>query len=431
MTMNPLDAITTLRQPRASAMQLERVQARRLRQIMQRAATVPHYRTRFGDAGIDPGSIRTAADLVQLPVTTRAEIQQVPIERRLAERVDPNRMKSFFTSGSTGHPVRILQSRSNNLINGALTLRSCWHYGLRPWHRRMTSRNSMPSSTPLTWLSRLGVFQKDYIMIAQQADQWCQQVRRFQPHCIMVYLTCLRVLAEYILEHHITDCRPLFIISVGEMLDPTTRHTIEKAFDAPVYDVYGSWEGGIMAAECPQCGGYHVNSDWVIVEILCDGRPVQPGEEGDVVITNLHNWSTPFVRYAQGDRAVWQAGPSVCGSPFPLLKKICGRQSDSLIAPSGATISPVSFLTLISPIPGIQLWRLIQVERDLLRLEVCADAPLDAATMTALREQLSLRMGAPMRLEVHYHKDLVQRDGNKFRRVICRVDRDDEGATGD
>ena len=63
-----------------------------------------------------------------------------------------------------------------------------------------------------------------------------------------------------------------------------------------------------MAWECPRCEGYHINADWIIVELLENGVPVPPGEEGDVVITNLHNHGMPFIRYAQGDRAVRYSG---------------------------------------------------------------------------------------------------------------------------
>ncbi len=419
--MNPFDGAVTLLGTQAYAVQIRRLQARRLRQTIRHAATVPFYRDRFADARIDPRAIRTAGDLAQLPIVTRAEIQAIPVTERIPAGRDETGMHAFTTSGSTGHAVQIRQWPYERAINDLLTLRACWRYGLRPWHRKMNTRSVQPKPTSSTWKSRMGMFRRDWMVVTDPIEEWIDHLRRFRPHCIMGLTASLRVLAGYLIDHAISDIRPRFVITLGELLDPATRAAIERAFAAPVYDAYGSWEAGMIAWECPQCNGYHINADWVIVEILRNGIPAQPGEEGDVVITNLHNSAMPFVRYAQGDRAVLHTEPPVCGSRLPLLKHISGRITDNLIGRNGTTVSPHAFLTLISQTPGLRHWRLIQEREELLRLEVNSAEPLSPQTITTLNDKMAALLNAPAHLQIDYVDSLDQDRDTKCHRIICRV----------
>ena len=421
MDMTLFQCGETLMNTRASAERITRLQNRRLQTIMQDAARTPFYQKRFADAGINPSDIKTATALRQMPITTRAEIQSVPLNDRITAGADLTKMEPFATSGSTGHPVQILENDASKEINSLLTLRACTRYGLKPWQRKMGTRTTPPKEIIPNLGERLGLYKRDWFVISHPIEDWIDRIREFRPHCIMGFLSGLRVLAYHLLDEGITDLRPNFVITIGEVADPRTRDAIARAFNAPTYDLYGSWEGGMMAWECPNCEGYHINADWVIVELLEDGVPVQPGEEGDVVITNLHNHDTPFIRYAQGDRAIRHEGASRCSSRLPLLKQICGRTTDTLVGPDGAPFSALPPLVFISSIPGIRLWRLTQETCELMRLEVAADTPLSEAATTELTQKLSNVMMTPIQLQIEYVPDLEKRYGNKFRRVICNV----------
>ena len=41
-----------------------------------------------------------------------------------------------------------------------------------------------------------------------------------------------------------------------------------------------------------------------VVELLTDGRPTEPGEVGEILVTDLNNFSVPLIRYRIGDLAV-------------------------------------------------------------------------------------------------------------------------------
>lgn len=88
----------------------------------------------------------------------------------------------------------------------------------------------------------------------------------------------------------------------------------------------------------------HVNTDVSVLEIVDEaGRPVDPGDEGRLVVTSLYNRTMPFIRYELGDRAVLRprdAGGCRCGHQGPSLSLIGGRDEDYLILPDGSRISP-------------------------------------------------------------------------------------------
>ena len=78
---------------------------------------------------------------------------------------------------------------------------------------------------------------------------------------------------------------------MAELLHPSLRAFIEKVFASPVIDVYGTMETENIAFECHYHTGYHIAVDSVVMEFLKEGKPVDAGEEGEIVCTVLHNIS--------------------------------------------------------------------------------------------------------------------------------------------
>jgi phenylacetate-coenzyme A ligase PaaK-like adenylate-forming protein len=136
--------------------------------------------------------------------------------------------------------------------------------------------------------------------------------------------------------------RPRLIISVMETLLPETRRKIEKFFGVPVLDEYGLSEmGGIVAAECRQKKGFHINTVDYYVEIVNSSGEILPdGEEGEIVITNLYNRTVPLLRYRTGDFGVMIHKQCSCGSVAPRIAKLTGRSITRFVLPDGSTYNP-------------------------------------------------------------------------------------------
>jgi phenylacetate-CoA ligase len=108
----------------------------------------------------------------------------------------------------------------------------------------------------------------------------------------------------------------------GSQVSPQLREFAEQTWGVPVIEIYFREETGIMAIQCPDNQGLHVQSEFVHLEVLNgDNQPCRPGEVGRIVVTTLRNYQTPLIRYDTGDFA--EVGePCSCGRTLPALTRI-------------------------------------------------------------------------------------------------------------
>ena len=120
-----------------------------------------------------------------------------------------------------------------------------------------------------------------------------------------------------------------------------------------------------MAWECRHSGDLHTCDDGVLVEVLRDGQPVEPGERGEVVVTNLHAYAMPFIRYRIGDLAT-RGAPCACGAPFSTIGEIQGRMIDYFPLPDGRLLHPYEIVSRLvwGPAEWLRQYQLVQERRD-------------------------------------------------------------------
>ena len=117
------------------------------RLVAHAGARVPFYRRLLDGAGVHAGEIRTANDLQLLPVTTKDEIRVAPACDLLDETLDPSRLVSISTTGSTGRPFRIVNSWLEYRILHLFRLRAQRQFGRRPGDRSARAEFRRLSST--------------------------------------------------------------------------------------------------------------------------------------------------------------------------------------------------------------------------------------------------------------------------------------------
>ena len=167
------------------------------------------------------------------------------------------------------------------------------------------------------------------------------------------------------------------VSTLGELLPDGVRELCRTVWDVPLVDAYSAQEVGMIALQCPDHPHYHVQSESLVVEIVDDtGAPCRAGETGRVIITDLHNFATPLVRYAVGDHAT-VGGPCPCGRGLPVIERVLGRTRNMLTLPDGGRIWPVLnpvFEDLTLPIRQLQLVQRTPAEID---VSLVVDRPLD------------------------------------------------------
>jgi phenylacetate-CoA ligase len=173
----------------------------------------------------------------------------------------------------------------------------------------------------------------------------------------------------------------------------------------------------------------------VLVEIVDEeNRPVAPGQEGRVLLTDLYNYGMPFIRYANGDRAIAGRAACSCGRGLPLLNQVTGRQSDILQTPDGRHVSGLFFPHFLKEFPAVVRYQVVQEQLDRVQLRVVLSAPLSESDQESLEQQVHEVLGPEVRFELLPVESIPLTKAGKMHVVVNRVqspsrERADELAT--
>lgn len=410
--------------PNWSRSELLDFQTRRLRALVRHAARqVPHYRRLFLQAGLDPAGIRSLDDLPRIPITSRADLQQLPAGEVIAAGLDPNKLVVHSTSGSSGEPLRILRTSFEEYLLRACRIRIEFAAGLRPadrWAavglvRRPPVRVGRPPRTP-PFYSRLGILHREQVDCLLPAAQILSRIRALDPRVLGGYAGSIANLTGSMTEEDRVRIRPRLILIGAETLTPHMREQISRAFGVPVIERYGSWEFGTLACQCARGGRFHVAEHIVILEVLCDGRPAGPGEEGEVVATALHSYAMPFIRYRLDDLVTVGETPCPCGASGRTLGRILGRVMERFVLPGGERIHPYAVLNpLLAAAPWLRRYQIVQDRIDHVLIKIIPlTNPGSEAVATAAR-RVAEAMNGRVTVDIVLVEEIPPEPNGKYR----------------
>ncbi len=400
----------------------ERLLARQLEQIRLLGEfarrTAPFYAGRLDTiTGLAPGSLTLDA-FRRVPVLKRADIQDVG--EGLFSRAPPpehggiHRMR---TSGSTGEPVHVRTTDVAGMMNTAVSLR----YHL--WHRRdFTGKNiiikGLKSNIDVqkgeSWVLGYPTGPSMAFNQTLPPNDLFDMVIREDPHYLQCRPYALGELIRRSRELGVKPGRLREVRTVSEVLGDELRRQCRHAWGVPVSDNYSSEEFGILAVQCPDHPWNHVQSEKVLLEVLDDeGRPCPPGKLGRVVVTALHNFATPLIRYDLGDYG--ELGPACpCGRGLPVLRRIAGRERNLVVLPTGEKIFPVlDSDSVIFNLP-IRQYQMIQKTLEMIEMKLVVERPLKAAEERQLREYYCRSFGHPFRFQFVYVDEIARAASGKY-----------------
>ena len=401
------------------------LQEKKLRALVAHAyANVTYYRELFDSKGIKPQDIRTTEDLGHLPITTKKDFWQWPLQDRIAANMDRAKCRVFATSGTTGIPLlTYISPRDATLMNFGW-LRAFLLSGMKPWEKATAFIGRKEVKTGKGWYEYLGRWRRQEISTWASPEVWVEKVCRWKPKVLLGYVMTFKILAESAPTLNKNGVNPRLIFHSSAVLDEFSRRHLSDVLGCRIVDIYGSDEAGCIAWECEACAGYHISSDLLIVEILKDGYPASPGEEGEVVLTNLHSRAMPFIRYRQEDVVTLSAKQPLCGRSFPLIEKIQGRSDDFIIGQSGRRFSPHPFYHCLDPVAGVRRWRIIQERDKSLRVEVVLDPERRESAGAEIVVNIKRLVGGELDVHLVPVPSIDVDPGSKYRTVSSRVSRD-------
>lgn len=412
---------------------LEAQQRRQLAVLLAHAErNVPFYRDRFRAAGFRADQPLSEETWRRLPVLERRAVQDAgPALRSGGVPPAHGAAAEVTTTGSTGMPVRVLKTRLADLFWSACTLRD-----LR-WQRRDVSgrlalilrdpagRAAWPAGLALPNWGRVpgGLYATGpaaQLDVMTPIDRQAEWLSRTEPNHLLTFPTNLLHLARHFLDHGRTLPALRGITTMGELVGADLRALCRAAFGVALADMYSAEEAGYMALQCPDHDHYHVQGEMARVEILDDaGRPCRVGAVGRVVVTPLHNFATPLIRYAIGDHA--EVGPPCpCGRGLPVLRRILGRTRNMVQLPNGERHWAALESQRFAEIAPIIQYQLVQSEAGI-EMKLVTRRPLTADEEGRLRGLVHFALGHPFAVRFTYHDAIPRAAGGKFEEFRCEL----------
>jgi len=399
----------------ATRVEIEKYQLGCIRDLVTHAyGRVPYYRRLFDDAGVRPRDIRSLDDLAAIPITSRADIQLLPASEVCAAGVRIDSLRVRNTSGSTGAPLTVRRAIGEERMLLAFRLRSRAGMGLGLRARRARidhfDPDNLPDEKAKKFYERFNILPRLNIDWRSPKEEILGELDLFRPHAISSPPSILAWLAETLTADDLQRLSAKFLFAGGEQMTPGMRKQIDECFGLPIFEGYGSHEVVFIACKRPGCRGFKVCEEAVILEVLNGDRPAEPGEAGEVVITALHSYAMPFIRYRLGDLVV--VGDPI--GPYKSLRSIEGRTIDRFFLPSGRVVHGYVLGEAVeqSGLP-VRRFQITQELRNEFRVRVVLEGGADSI-LERLESALLERLEPGVSVHIDVVDSVERRDGRKF-----------------
>jgi phenylacetate-CoA ligase len=413
-------------------------QLAQIRTLLSHAGkSVPYYADLFQQFNIRPEEIHTLDDFRRVPLLTRQIYQEQYTRfhaRELPAGTKPT--TTMRTSGTSGMPIEVRQTNLVNLWWFAFHLRDLLWCGVDlrgsgafirglglsgPENERALEGFKQPH-----WNEQFPLLIENgpaFVMdVHQEPARQLGWLLRVQPDYLLSYPPNLEHLASLLAKRGGRLRNLKMILTVGETLTDEARAAIEAGFGVPVKNTYSCVEAGYLASPCPDGHGLHVHSENVLLEVLRDdGQPCLPGEAGRVVLTTLHNFLTPFVRYEILDRAVLGAERCACGRGLPLLMRVEGKARPQFRLSDGRRKDSGYLVRHLRSLGRYRQHQIIQESLDHVIVRLVPGADWTDAESAQVVEALRGYFEAPIRVDVQIVERIELTAAGKVRDVIVKV----------
>lgn len=410
-----------------SADQLRDYQQQRLQQLLHSVAEhVPYYQRLFAELKLDINSIKTVADLQQLPFLTKAIIREHSDQLKADNATG---LARFNTGGSSGEPLVFYIGNERVSHDVAAKWRAT-----RWWNVDIGDREIV------LWGSPIELGSQDYVRLARdkllrskllpafemteaRLDSFIEEIKAFQPKMLFGYPSAFALLAKHAAQRQVTlsDLGIKVVFVTSERLYEHQREAIEKTFGCPVANGYGGRDAGFIAHQCPS-GSLHITAEDIIVEVVDEQGQVLPvGESGELVVTHLATQHYPFIRYKTGDIGVLSDQPCSCGRGLPVLAEIEGRTTDFIVAQDGTLMHGLALIYIVRDLDGVEQFKIVQESRDKTRVLLVVNAAFDNQKEQQIISGFQQRLGASVDIEIEKVADISAERSGKMRYVISHA----------
>lgn len=260
-----------------------------------------------------------------------------------------------------------------------------------------------------------------YDIAPEKMSEYVKKINKYKPEYFYGYASVYYEFARLMKENGLKfTFKPKCAVSTAETLYDFQRKLISEVFGCPTVNEYGARDAGILAYECPE-GHMHVTAENAVIEIVdpVTGAPCKNGEQGDMLITDLNNFSAPRLRYRVGDVGAisFPTENCKCSSGLPILMKLDGRVDDMFVGADGHLIHGHIFNHISKMMDVVVKFQITQTSRTAAHLLI---VPRDGVAQEKNEEFAARIRDALPGIEVthEYVSDIPAPKSGKFRYAI-------------
>ncbi len=394
----------------------------------------PYYKKIIQDYGIDLNNFTGITDLNKLPVLNKDIIRSN--FDSLISTLHRDVIWTKSTGGSTGQPLHFAYTQESYEWRVAMSKRGYTWAGALPG-----AKQAYIWGVQLGKLGRIQQLKERFHHFVDRQlyfncfdfdekamTQCLSGLNLFKPAAVVGYTNPLYNLALFIGDNSKIKFAPQGVICAAEKVHPYQREVIERVFGAKVFNTYGSREFMLIAAECEKHEGLHISAENLIVEIIKeDGTTAKEGETGRIIVTDLHNYGMPFIRYEIGDLGVATSKICSCGRGLPLIADVVGRSLDVIRTPEGKIVPGEFFPHLMKDFSDIARFQVLQEKLDHLVIKLVPTTELSEATKKRIDSEVRTVVGPTMVIKYEIVSDIPLTATGKYRVTISKLTGEQNG----
>ncbi len=339
-------------------------------------------------------------------LTSLEQLKRFPIVTKdiISENLDyissrPEAKLLNSTSGSTGKNFQFYQSKEMLQWRRAANIIHFGWIGVDHWSdRKLTVWGLSPKTKRLTHIMqeikvalKRGRRFQGYGLDDEKCKAILEEMHKYKPACLSAYPGYAYEIARAGQKYNIEPPALKAIVVSGETVFEHQRKEIEKYFGCKTFNRYGSREFGSIAHECEQRTGLHIHPARLYVET---------DENGELLVTDLNNFATPFIRYAIGDAGQITDANCPCGRNYQSIVELQGRCHDIIKTKSGKLLPGQFWTTLSRSVPGVEEFQLVQKNPELIEMRIIVNSKYKDENESKFHHKLHTIVGDEIKLDI-------------------------------
>ena len=325
-----------------------------------------------------------------------------------------------YTSGSTGTPFKMVldRNRHGRWIAANKVFRDI--VGMKSHDKAVyVSANITDKNIPKERQDKDNVYYVDCVFLDNDGiNEFIDYLIDNDVHYMTILASALEKICNAVKEGKVREWTGNFvgIVTMSDALKESTRKEASEYFKCPVFDMYGNEEMGVIASEDASGFGKLVNTADLFIEVLDLEKdiPVNEGEIGRLVITDLHNKAFPMIRYAIGDLGAIETAKN--GKMY--VTQLAGRQADMLYTTDGKPIFYFHVISLLEPFQDIKQFQLIQDDYFHLTWKLNTE---NHSYEDLIQQHTKDLFGSDIECKIEYVNEIAKLRSGKTKMTVCNI----------